>query len=59
MQQKLKERIRFIEDNLIITIGLLLFSVSRTLFKEKDPDAFISMGSIMGVFGHGFDKLKF
>ncbi len=26
--------------------------------KEIDPDAFISMGSVMGVYGQGFEKLK-
>lgn len=26
--------------------------------KEIDPDAFISMGSVMGVYGQGFDKIK-
>lgn len=26
--------------------------------KEIDPEAFITMGSVMGVFGKGFDKLK-
>ncbi len=26
--------------------------------KEIDPDAFISMGSVMGVYGKGFDKIK-
>ncbi len=26
--------------------------------KEIDPDAFISMGSVMGVYGEGFDKIK-
>lgn len=26
--------------------------------KEIDPDAFITMGSVMGVYGKGFDKLK-
>jgi len=26
--------------------------------KEIDPDAFISMGTVMGVYGQGFDKLK-
>ncbi len=26
--------------------------------KEIDPEAFISMGSVMGVYGKGFDKLK-
>jgi uncharacterized membrane-anchored protein YitT (DUF2179 family) len=26
--------------------------------REIDPDAFISMGSVMGVYGKGFDKIK-
>jgi uncharacterized membrane-anchored protein YitT (DUF2179 family) len=26
--------------------------------KEIDSDAFISMGSVMGVYGQGFDKIK-
>lgn len=26
--------------------------------KEVDPDAFISMGSVMGVYGQGFDRYK-
>ena len=26
--------------------------------KEIDPEAFISMGSVMGVYGEGFEKLK-
>lgn len=26
--------------------------------KQIDPDAFISMGSVMGVYGQGFEKLK-
>jgi uncharacterized membrane-anchored protein YitT (DUF2179 family) len=26
--------------------------------KELDPEAFITMGSVMGVYGKGFDKLK-
>lgn len=27
--------------------------------KQIDPDAFISMGSVMGVYGQGFEQLKF
>lgn len=27
--------------------------------REIDPEAFISMGSVMGVYGQGFEKLKF
>ncbi len=26
--------------------------------KEIDPDAFITMASVMGVYGKGFDRLK-
>jgi len=26
--------------------------------KEIDPDAFISMGNVMGVYGRGFDRMK-
>ncbi|MCZ4693770.1 YitT family protein [Ancylomarina euxinus] len=28
------------------------------MVKVLDPDAFISMGSVMGVYGQGFDKIK-
>jgi uncharacterized membrane-anchored protein YitT (DUF2179 family) len=28
------------------------------MIKHIDPDAFISMGSVMGVYGQGFDKIK-
>ena len=28
------------------------------IIKSVDPDAFITMGSVMGVFGEGYDKLK-
>ncbi len=28
------------------------------MIKLVDPDAFISMGSVMGVYGQGFDKIK-
>jgi uncharacterized protein YebE (UPF0316 family) len=28
------------------------------IVKEEDPKAFISVGSIMGVFGQGFDSIK-
>lgn len=27
--------------------------------KELDPNAFISLNSVMGVYGKGFDKLKY
>lgn len=28
------------------------------LIKQIDPDAFITMGSVMGVYGQGFDTIK-
>lgn len=28
------------------------------IIKQTDPDAFISLGSVIGVYGRGFDKLK-
>ena len=28
------------------------------IIKQIDPDAFITMGSVMGVYGKGFDKIK-
>jgi len=27
--------------------------------KEIDPSAFITMGSVMGVYGQGFDPIKY
>jgi len=28
------------------------------IIKESDPDAFISVNNVMGVFGYGFDRIK-
>lgn len=28
------------------------------IIKQEDPNAFVSMGSVMGVFGKGFDNIK-
>jgi len=28
------------------------------IVKQHDPDAFISMGSVMGVYGFGFDEIR-
>jgi uncharacterized membrane-anchored protein YitT (DUF2179 family) len=33
-------------------------SLLLRIVKQEDPNAFISMGSVMGVYGRGFDKLK-
>ncbi len=29
------------------------------MIKQIDPDAFVSMGSVMGVYGKGFEKIKY
>ncbi|TKG92362.1 YitT family protein [Puteibacter caeruleilacunae] len=29
------------------------------MIKQLDPDAFISMGNVMGVYGQGFEKIKY
>jgi uncharacterized membrane-anchored protein YitT (DUF2179 family) len=28
------------------------------IIKDVDPDAFISVNSVMGVYGKGFDRIK-
>jgi uncharacterized membrane-anchored protein YitT (DUF2179 family) len=33
-------------------------SLLLRIVKQEDPKAFISMGSVMGVFGRGFDEIK-
>lgn len=49
------------KDNIKIVISIVKKKETGIIFrkiKEIDPDAFISMGSVMGVYGKGFDKLK-
>lgn len=33
-------------------------SLLLRIVKQEDPNAFISMGSVMGVYGRGFEKIK-
>lgn len=42
---------------LVIVRQYELYSVLR-IIKEIDPQAFISVASVMGVYGKGFDKIK-
>ena len=37
---------------------VILISFSDTDFKEEDPQAFLSVGSVTGVYGSGFDVIK-
>lgn len=49
------------KDNVKIVITVVKKRETSSIFrkiKEIDPDAFISMGSVMGVYGKGFDQIK-
>jgi len=51
----------YTRENVKVVISVVRKRETGAIFrkiKEIDPDAFISMGSVMGVFGQGFDKLK-
>ncbi len=48
------------EDTEVIMVIIRKYEsamVFRTI-KEADPDAFISVGTVMGVYGKGFDRIK-
>jgi uncharacterized membrane-anchored protein YitT (DUF2179 family) len=49
------------KENVKIVMSIVRKKETSAIFrkiKEIDPDAFISMGSVMGVYGQGFEKLK-
>ena len=51
----------YTKENVKVVMTVVRKKESSLIFrklKEIDPDAFISMGSVMGVFGQGFDKIK-
>jgi uncharacterized membrane-anchored protein YitT (DUF2179 family) len=51
----------YTKENVKVVISVVRKRETGAIFrkiKEIDPGAFISMGSVMGVFGQGFDKLK-
>ncbi|MGQ7868379.1 YitT family protein [Sunxiuqinia sp. sy24] len=51
----------YTQQNVKIVMTVVRKRESSLIFrklKEIDPEAFISMGSVMGVFGQGFDKMK-
>jgi uncharacterized membrane-anchored protein YitT (DUF2179 family) len=51
----------YTKENIKVVISIVKKKETGIIFrkiKEIDPDAFISMGSVMGVYGKGFDKLK-
>jgi uncharacterized membrane-anchored protein YitT (DUF2179 family) len=49
------------KENVKVVISVVRKRETGAIFrkiKEIDPNAFISMGSVMGVYGQGFDQLK-
>ena len=51
----------YTKENVKVVISVVRKRETGAIFrkiKEIDPTAFISMGSVMGVYGEGFDKLK-
>ncbi|MFW6310053.1 MAG: YitT family protein [Prolixibacteraceae bacterium] len=49
------------KENTKIVLSVVRKRETSTIFrkiKEIDPEAFISMGSVMGVYGQGFEKIK-
>jgi uncharacterized membrane-anchored protein YitT (DUF2179 family) len=51
----------YTKENVKIVVTVVRKRETGPIFKkikEIDPDAFISMGSVMGVYGQGFEKLK-
>jgi uncharacterized membrane-anchored protein YitT (DUF2179 family) len=51
----------YTKENTKVVISVVRKKETAAIFrkiKEIDPDAFISMGSVMGVYGQGFEKIK-
>lgn len=51
----------YTKENVKIVVSVVRKRETGDIFrkiKEIDPNAFISMGSVMGVYGEGFDKLR-
>jgi len=51
----------YTQNNVKVLLTIVRKKETSILFrkvKEIDPDAFISMASVMGVYGQGFDKIK-
>lgn len=51
----------YTKDNVKVIMSVMRKKETGAVFrhiKHIDPDAFISMGSVMGVYGQGFDKIR-
>jgi len=51
----------YTKDNVKVIMSVMRKKETSAVFrqiKQIDPEAFISMGSVMGVYGQGFDKIK-
>ena len=44
---------------LLVLVKKYESSQALRIIKEIDPNAFISLGSVMGVYGEGFDRIKY
>jgi len=51
----------YTQADVVVLITVVRKKETSILFrkvKEIDPNAFISMASVMGVYGQGFEKIK-
>jgi len=51
----------YTQENIKVLLTIVRKKETSIIFrkvKEIDPEAFISMASVMGVYGQGFDKIK-
>ena len=51
----------YTKENIPVIMSVVRKKETSAIFrkiKQIDPDAFITMGSVMGVYGQGFDKIK-
>ncbi len=51
----------YTKENVKVIMSVMRKKETSDVFrhiKKIDPDAFISMGSVMGVYGQGFDKIR-
>ncbi len=52
----------YTKENIKIVMTIMRKKETSAIFrkiKEIDPNAFITMGSVMGVYGQGFEEIKF
>jgi uncharacterized membrane-anchored protein YitT (DUF2179 family) len=45
-------------DILMIIVKRMEYPQVFRIVKEEDPDAFVSLSTVMGVYGQGFDRIR-